>query len=122
MGTALGKSATKTPFFVATTAPLKKDDSDVFEAVTEWVFPVVLSWTYRQDLESALSGPGLDTRSHVACVRAAAGGPKNSASTDTGDGIGDAESGSRRSRIGTGWSEQWVLLVVVLVCTISMAL
>ncbi|KAK1751109.1 hypothetical protein QBC47DRAFT_392241 [Echria macrotheca] len=64
------------PFFAAATLPLDKGNSTALNEVSTWVFPVVLSWRYSGSSVSALGGPGGDTVSHLACVRAAAGNGK----------------------------------------------
>lgn len=75
------------------TGPRSKDDPDNaknFESVRTFVFPVVLSWSRSEgsSADSFVGTPAGDTRSYVACVRAAVpGGGKQS-----GDGIGSGAS------------------------------
>lgn len=82
-------------FFAASTRPLDKGDKAVLTEVRAWVFPVVLSWTYKGS--QGANGPAGDTLSHLSCVRAAADGG-GSAGADSGNGIGNGS-----SRLRAGW-------------------
>ncbi|KAK5661355.1 hypothetical protein OQA88_11251 [Cercophora sp. LCS_1] len=94
-------------FFAAATPPLDKGNASAFEAASTWIFPVVLSWRYRGPSGSAPRG---DTRSHVACVRAAAS-TLASSGADNGSGSSDGiGNGAGRLSPVNGWWEGLALL------------
>jgi len=91
-------------FFAASTRPLDKGDEAALDEIKTWVFPVVLSWTFKGSQGQGANGPAGDTRSHLTCVRATANNG-GAAGADSGNGIGNGS-----SRLKTGW---WLPLTSV---------
>ncbi|KAK3370727.1 hypothetical protein B0T24DRAFT_705137 [Lasiosphaeria ovina] len=113
---------TSNPFFIASTPPLDRGNETALDAVRNWVFPVVLSWTH-SDQQGIDNGTAPATHSHVACVSASKLLSSSSSSAATGAengggavaGLGDITSTGSLSRPAqNGWAILSAIVIVVL--------